>query len=135
MLSNKITANFEHSFLYDGKRQLKIKYNPKITSFKETLLEQKTNTLGSKYPFFFKNANVGYKEFPISGLVSYHADEEELFLTNKDLFLEDLNHLRREHTLKNGIKSTDYDYFNNMLDANQAYKLQEVYKKREMLNS
>lgn len=135
MLSNSIVANFEHSFLFDGKRQLKIKYNPKITSFKETLLEQKTNTLGGKYPFFFRNGNVAYKEFPISGLVSYHSDEEELFLTNEDLLLEDLSDLKREHTLKEGIQSNDYEYFNNMLDANVAYKLQEEYKKREQENS
>ena len=56
-ISNEIEAYFEHSFLYDGKRQLKIKYNPKVTSFKETLLEQKTNTLGGKYPFFFRQLN------------------------------------------------------------------------------
>lgn len=135
MLSNEIVANFEHSFLYDGKRQLKIKYNPKVTSFKDTILEQKTNTLGGKYPFFFRNGNVRYKEFPISGLISYLSDEEELFLTNDDLLLEDLNGLTREHTLKEGIKSTDYEYFNNMLDANMAYKLQEEYKKREKENS
>ena len=135
MLSNEIVANFEHSFLYDGKRQLKIKYNPKVTSFKETLLEQKTNTLGGKYPFFFRNGNVRYKEFPISGLISYLSDEEELFLTNNDLLLEDLNGLYRDHTLKEGIKSNDYDYFNNMLDANQAYKLQNEYRKREMVDS
>lgn len=135
MLSNSIVANFEHSFLYDGKRQLKIKFNPKVTSFKETLLEQKTNTLGGKYPFFFRNGNVAYKEFPISGLVSYHSDEEELFLTNEDLLLEDLSDLTRQHTLKEGIQSDDYEYFNNMLDANIAYKLQEEYKKREQNNS
>ena len=135
MLSNEIVANFEHSFLYDGKRQLKIKYNPKVSSFKDTVLEQKTNTLGGKYPFFFRNGNVRYKEFPISGLISYLSDEEELFLTNNDLLLEDLNGLTREHTLKEGIKSSDYDYFNNMLDANIAYKLQEEYKKRERENS
>ena len=135
MLSNSIVANFEHSFLYDGKRQLKIKFNPKVTSFKETLLEQKTNTLGGKYPFFFRNGNVAYKEFPISGLVSYHSDEEELFLTNEDLLLEDLSDLTRQHTLKEGIQSDDYEYFNNMLDANIAYKLQEEYKKREQKNS
>ena len=87
MLSNEIVANFEHSFLYDGKRQLKIKYNPKVTSFKDTILEQKTNTLGGKYLFFFRNGNVRYKEFPISGLISYLSDEEELFLTNDDLLL------------------------------------------------
>ena len=135
MLSNEIIAEFEHSFLYDGKRQLKIKYNPKVTSFKDTILEQKTNTLGGKYPFFFRNGNVNYKEFPISGLISYHSDEEGLFLTNYDLLLEDLNGLTREHTLKEGIKSNDYDYFNNMIDANIAYKLQSEYAKREKSNS
>lgn len=134
-LSNEIIANFEHSFLYDGKRQLKIKYNPKVSSFKDTVLEQKTNTLGGKYPFFFRNGNVKYKEFPISGLISYLSDEEELFLTNDDLLLENLNELNREHTLKNEIKSTDYDYFNNILDANQAYRLQNEYAKRELFNS
>lgn len=97
-ISNEIEAYFEHSFLYDGKRQLKIKYNPKVTSFKETLLEQKTNTLGGKYPFFFRNGNVGYKEFPISGLISYHSDEEELFLSTEDLLLEDLSDMYRQST-------------------------------------
>jgi hypothetical protein len=55
MLSNEVLVEFEHSFLYDGQKQLKIKYNPKVTSFKDTLLETKTNTLGGKFPFFFRN--------------------------------------------------------------------------------
>ena len=58
-------------FLSDGKKQLKIKYNPKVSSFKDTILEQKTDTIGGKYPFFFKNNQVRYKEIPISGLISY----------------------------------------------------------------
>lgn len=135
VLSNEVTAEFEHSFLYDGKRQLKIKFNPKVTSFKETLLEQKTNTLGGKYPFFFRNGILKYKEFPISGLISYHSDEEELFLTNDKLQLEDLSNLNREHTLKSNVHSADDDYFINILDANYSYKLQAEYRKREMLNS
>jgi hypothetical protein len=94
-MSNEIIANFEHSFLYDGERQLKIKYNPKVSSFKDTLLEQKTNTLGGKYPFFFRNGNVRYKEFPISGMISYLSDEEELFLTDEDMLLEDMSHFSR----------------------------------------
>lgn len=132
--SEEIVAKFEHSFLYDGERQLKIKYNPKVSSFKETLLESKTNTLGGKYPFFFRNGNVRYKEFPISGLISYHMDEEELFMTNDELFLEDLNSLTREYTLKEDVKSTDSWYFNNM-DANMAYQLQGLYEDREKENS
>lgn len=74
-----VFADFEDCFLYDGKRQLKIKFNPKISSFKKDVLETKVDTLGSKYPFIFKNGQVEYKEFPISGLISYLSDEENLF--------------------------------------------------------
>lgn len=77
--SNIVKADFEHIFLYDGKRQLKVCYNPKVSSFKNTLLENKVDTIGSKYPFIFRNGNVKYKEFPISGLISLLSDENELF--------------------------------------------------------
>ena len=36
-----IKADFEDAFLCDGKRSLKIKFNPKISSFKTTFLESK----------------------------------------------------------------------------------------------
>lgn len=76
-----IKVVFEDMFLYDGDRQLKVRFNPKVTSFKTVLQDTKKNTLGSKYPFFFRNGNVGYKEFPISGLISYLEDENEYFMT------------------------------------------------------
>lgn len=87
-LSREVYADFEDLFLYDGEKQLKIKFNPQVSSFKADLLEQKIDTIGSKYPFIFRNGNVNYKEISISGLISYLSDEEGLFLTNKDLGLE-----------------------------------------------
>lgn len=82
LLSEEIYADFEDMFLYDGERQLKIRFNPKVSSFKNDILEQKMDTIGSKYPFFFRNGRVKYKEFPISGLISYYMDEEGLFKLN-----------------------------------------------------
>lgn len=76
-----IKADYEHMFLYDGERQLKIKFNPKVSSFKTTVLESKQDTLGGKYPFFFRNGNTEYKEFSISGLISYLSDDQKLFTT------------------------------------------------------
>jgi hypothetical protein len=64
-------VDFEDAFLFDGEKQLKIKYNPEISSFKTTHLESKIDTIGSKHPFIFRNGNVSYKEFPIAGLISY----------------------------------------------------------------
>lgn len=77
---HKIQADFEDMFLYDGDRQLKIKFNPKVGSFKTTRLETKTDTIGGTYPYFFRNGNIAYKEFPISGLISLLGDENELFI-------------------------------------------------------
>ena len=87
--SDYIYSDFEDAFLFDGQRQLKIKYNPKITNFKTNLLETKTNTIGGKHPFIFRNGRVYYNEFAISGLVSYQMDEENLFLSEADYLLEE----------------------------------------------
>ena len=97
ILSKPIQIEFEDMFLSDGKRQLKIQYNPKVSSFKNTILEQKTDTIGSQYPFFFRNNMVKYKEIPISGLISYHMDEAQLFMTNKELGFVDVN-VARQYT-------------------------------------
>lgn len=77
--SVNVTQQGEHIYLSDGDRCLKVKYNPKITSFKTTILEQKTDTIGGKYPFFARNDAVSYKEIPISGLISYHMDKNNYF--------------------------------------------------------
>lgn len=84
LYSNEVYADYEDMFLYDGERQLKIKYNPKVTSFKTTILEQKTDTLGGKYPVFFRNGNTSYKDFPISGLISMLADDNQTFMTHEN---------------------------------------------------
>lgn len=82
--SEPLYVDFEHAFLYDGNRQLKIKYNPKMSSFKNNVLENKTDTIGNKFPFIFRNGNVKYKEFPISGLISCLVDEENLFIHDEN---------------------------------------------------
>lgn len=88
IVSAPVYADFEDMFLFDGRRALRIRFNPKVSSFKTTLQESKTDTIGSKYPYFFKNGNVAYKEFPISGLLSYFIDDAELFITDAALGLE-----------------------------------------------
>lgn len=88
--SNTVFCDFEDMFLFDGEKQLKIKFNPKVSSFKTTRLETKSDTIGSKYPFIFRNGVVGYKEFPISGLISYKMDDNEMFIK----YIDDLNILQ-----------------------------------------
>jgi hypothetical protein len=58
-------------FLFDGKRQLCVRFNPKVATYKRDLQENKVETIGSKYPYIMRNGNVNYKEFSIAGLISY----------------------------------------------------------------
>lgn len=78
--ADPLMVDFEDIFLSDGERQLRIRFNPKVSSFKNTILEQKVDTIGGQYPFFFRNGNVKYKEFPVSGLISILADENAEFI-------------------------------------------------------
>ena len=79
-IKKPILVSFEDIFLTTGDRQLKIRFNPTVSSFKNVILESKMDTLGGKYPFFFRNGNVLYKEFPIGGLISMIADDNEEFM-------------------------------------------------------
>ena len=90
ILSKYVEAQFEDAFLFDGQRQLRIRFNPKVASFKTVVQESKKNTLGSRFPYIFRNGATYYKEFPISGLISYYMDENESFLSKeKDLYITD----------------------------------------------
>lgn len=87
IISNDVYVDFEDIFLYDGERQLKVRFNPKVTSFKTDILEQKVDTIGSQHPYILRNGNVYYKEFPLSGLISYQMDDTYLFMSKEELGL------------------------------------------------
>lgn len=80
ILSNIIYSIFEDSFLYENGKLLKIRFNPKVDSFKINTLETKIDTIGSQYPYIFRNGNTYYHEFPVGGLISYLQDEDHLFM-------------------------------------------------------
>jgi hypothetical protein len=108
-------------YLFDGIRQLKIKFNPKVSTFKNTIFETKTDTIGSKYPFILRNPTVKYKEFNLSGLISYHMDEENLFLSDAEIWrLSNKNELIPEefktHNLTDESISAEKVFKNYVLD-------------------
>ena len=72
-------THFEYCYLYDGDVQLKLKYDEKMSSYKQTVLMQKQDTLGGKYPIVLRNGMASYAEFPITGLITLHMDENGNF--------------------------------------------------------
>ena len=85
-----IMVIFDDMFLTTKDRQLKIKFNPTVSSFKRTIQESRTDTLGSQFPFIRRNGHANYAQFPIGGLISFQIDESELFTSLEELFGEHL---------------------------------------------
>lgn len=90
-LKSPVMTIFDNMFLTTKERQLKIKFDPNVSSYKRTLQESKTDTIGSQYPFIRRNGNVNYLSLPISGLISFEIDEEELFTSKEELFGDNLS--------------------------------------------
>lgn len=108
-----IMVTFDNTFLLSNDKQLKVKFNPSITSFKHTLSETKTDTIGSKYPIIRRNGYVDYIQFPIGGMISSEMDEEGLFTTKEEAF------------------GTSYDYYLEYNDNNDITTATDIiYEKK-----
>lgn len=101
---------FDDMFLTQNGMQLKIKFDPAISSYKHTMLESKVDTIGSKYPFIRRNGNVNYRQFPISGLITHWCDEDEVFL-NRHTLLDGNEKEYNDYNQKNRIDRYNDQYY------------------------
>lgn len=95
-------------FIGENGKQLKIKFNPQISSYSTVVSETSTQTIGSKYPFIRRNGNVEYRQFSISGLISYFMDDQNIF-TNREELLGDYSYLYKNYNKENNV--TDFNDF------------------------
>lgn len=72
-------VDYQHIYIFDGKKQLKVKYNPSVSSYSEVIMESKVDTIGGKYPVLLRNGDTRYTNFTVGGWVSFVSDEEGLF--------------------------------------------------------
>jgi hypothetical protein len=77
-------THLEYCYLFDGETQLKLKYDEKMSSYKQTVLSSKQDTLGGKYPIVLRNGMANYAEFPVGGLITLHMDENQNFFIEKN---------------------------------------------------
>ena len=107
--TSPVSLLLEDMFLLgEDQKQLKIKFDPQINSYTQTVQDTLTQTIGSKYPFIQRNGAVKYHQFGISGLISHFCDEEELFVKKEDLLYGN-QELFNEYNEKNRI--TAYNDF------------------------
>ena len=91
IIDEPVTALFDDMFLVAEDKQLNIRFNPTISSYKRVVAESKTDTIGSKYPYIRKNGYMNYRQFPIGGLITCLMDGNNLFTNKQELLGEDLS--------------------------------------------
>lgn len=95
---------FDDMYLCANQKQLRIRYNPKITSYKKNLSEAKIDTIGSKYPFIKRNGAMEYRQFSISGMITIHND---LFYTGGDTVEDSIRNEDNQKEKTSFIKTED----------------------------
>lgn len=104
-ITEPVMITLEDIFLTTKDYQLKIRFDPNISNFSHKVSETLTETLGSKYPFIYRNANLNYRTFTLSGLITHFMDIRENLMksSQQDLY---------------GDALTLYDAYNNSHNIN-----------------
>ena len=136
ILSDEVYATFEDMYLYDGDKILKIRYNPKVDSFKINVLEQKTDTIGGQFPYITRNGATWYRQFPIGGLIAQELDVDECFI-NRDYGLahRHTTSVVQDKYNTNGELIQKADIPNNALRDFHAFTDENILLEREFKNA
>lgn len=103
--STTILPDFYDVFLSKGNKQIGLKYDYKISSFKPVVNRSKIDTLGGKYPKFAENAVLNYKQFSISATISAEMDPYQMFLSKSSVYTNSTN----KNTLYSNYKANHED--------------------------
>ena len=100
---------FDDMYLTGGDGQLNIRFDPLVSSFKRTVSESRTDTIGSKYPYIKRNGYVEYRQFPIGGTITHLMDPSHLITSKEEIFRDSLDN----YTEFNKDKNVRIDDFND----------------------
>lgn len=100
---------FDDMYLTGGDGQLNIRFDPSVSSFKRTVSESRTDTIGSKYPYIKRNGYVEYRQFPIGGTITHLMDPSHLITSREEIFRDSLDN----YTKFNKDKNVRIDDFND----------------------
>lgn len=122
-------SNFQYSYLFADGVQLRLKFDNKMSSFKKTVLANKQDTLGSRYPTINRNGDAYYSEFPITGLISLQADDDQTFFTlgSDGYYYKDEKVIRDDKYIY--AKDNDINTFNLDLTDNNIF-IERIFREK-----
>lgn len=119
--SKPLMTIFEDMFLTTKKRQLRLQFDPSISSFKQNISDSLIETIGSKYPYIRRNGAVNYAQFPIGGLISFLMDPNEMFISQEEIYGEQQKSYEKYNETNKINEYKDFVYEKAFRDAVQDF--------------
>jgi len=108
--TSKTLVSSQYAYINSKNKQLTLKFDSTVSSLKKVLTESVTNTLGSQFPFVRRNGDVNYYQFPITGLITYNQDENNLFTSKSEIYQNSLTDYNAYNNNHNVSSYADYNY-------------------------
>lgn len=109
---NPSIRDFNYSFLVGrDEKQLKLKLDNSISSFKINVTDSNNDTIGGVYPISRRVGNTHYKSFSVTGLISFNIDENYLFMPKVDIYngYDSIKDLYAEREDRQGVYNYMYE--------------------------
>ena len=106
-IEKPVLAYFEDMFLNAEKQQLRIRYNPAVSTMRQNVSEARAETLGSQYPIIRRNGYINYRSLNISGLITALDDFKDIFTSKEELYGEEATSLYDDYNEEERI--TEYN--------------------------
>lgn len=85
-LNEPVIAVFDYVFLAADNKQLKLKFDGKVTSYRHAITQSKIDTIGSRFPYITRNADTNYRQLSLTGLISFMQDENKTFAADDEVY-------------------------------------------------
>lgn len=122
-----VKVSFYYSYLVSNNKQLNIKFDNKISSFKYVTSETKFEPLDSVFPFITKNGRLLYRSFPMSCTISMNLDDKELFMKKNT---SDIDNYAKERLFRELVfeflHKNKYFLFKSPTEGNIIVKLMDI---------
>lgn len=122
--TDPILCIFEDIFLVSDNIQLRLQFNPSITSFKYNTTESQQVTLGGKFPYIRRNGNNYYRTFSIGGLISSLMDETDWY----DSYIHPPHPIQGEEEQKEEITLPHIRFTSKQDKYKDSYDLYQQYE-------
>ena len=106
-IEKPVLAYFEDMFLNAEKQQLRIRYNPAVSTMRQNVSETRAETLGSQYPIIRRNGYINYRSLNISGLITALDDFKDIFTSKEELYGKEATSLYDDYNEEERI--TEYN--------------------------